>query len=76
MEHEHSSRGDVDQAVEQAALGEVDLLAVPGRERQIEVADQLERAAANVHAVPDRGRQARTDAHGRANSAPAACSRS
>ena len=53
---------DVPQPARQAALGEVDLLAVAGRERLVEQADQLERRAADVEAVPDPGRDARVQA--------------
>ena len=62
VQHEHVVGGDVDEAVQQAALREVDLLAVAGREGQVEVAHEVERVAAHVDAVADRGGQARVQA--------------
>ncbi len=56
MEDEDVVGGDVDEAAKHAALREVDLLAVAGREREIEVADEVERRPADVDAVSDRGR--------------------
>ena len=50
------------------------IFAVAGCEREIELADQLERAAADVHAVPDRGRQPRPDPQRAARTAAAASS--
>ena len=49
----------VPQPARQAALAEVDLLAVAGRERLVEAADEVERRAADVEAVADPGRDPR-----------------
>ena len=49
----------VAQPAREAALAEVDLLAVAGRERLVELADQLQSRAADVEAVPDAGRDPR-----------------
>ena len=51
---------DVSQPEERAALAEVDLLAVPGREGLVEVAHQVESHPLDVHAVTDTGRQRRS----------------
>ena len=54
MEDENVVGENVAETGFEAALGEVDLLAIPGREREIEVPNQLNRAAANVQTMPDR----------------------
>ena len=54
VEHEHVVGGDVAKTLRQAPLREVDLLAVPRREREVEVTSQLQRATAHVHAVGPR----------------------
>ena len=59
MEHEDVIGGDVNETAEGAPLGEIDLLAVAGREGEVEVADEIERLTADVHAVSDRGWQRR-----------------
>ena len=64
MTHEHLIGGDVRKRHLQAALREVDLLAVAGREGEIEVSDEIQRATADVHAVTarrhERGPQAQS----------------
>ena len=51
---------NMDEPVGEASLREVDLLSVTRGEREVEVSDELECRAADVHAMADRRRNPRT----------------
>ena len=61
VEDEYVVCGHVHETVQQAPLREVDLLAIPGREGEVERPDQVESVAAYVHAMPDGRGQVRIE---------------
>ena len=74
VEDEDVVRRDMLEAVEEAALREVDLLAVARREALVEVADELEGLAPDVDAVAESGRDLRPKPERPARIAAAAAS--